>query len=119
MYNLATLYTLGEGVNEDRTEALRLFEQAAALGHAKSINMIGSFYEDGWVVERNLATAALHYQKAAELGDFRGQFNHARMLVAAADMEGARYWFTRMTQTATPAFREKATAWMAEHAPAT
>ncbi|NWK99029.1 sel1 repeat family protein [Sphingobium lactosutens] len=115
MYNLATLYTLGDGVSEDREEALRLFERAAALGHAKSSNMIGSFYEDGWVVERNRVTAADHYRTAAEGGDFRGQFNHARMLAGAGDMDGAQYWLAQMTQTATPAFREKARIWMTAH----
>lgn len=112
MYNLATLHTLGEGVDEDRAAALRLFERAAALGHAKSINMIGSFHEDGWVVERDRAAAARHYRKAAEGGDFRGQFNHARMLADAGDVDGARHWLAQMIQTATPAFREKARMWM-------
>ncbi|MFD1103831.1 tetratricopeptide repeat protein [Sphingobium olei] len=114
MYNLATLYTLGEGVSEDRTEAFRLFQQAAALGHAKSVNMIGSYYEDGWTVDRDLDEAARHYQQAGEQGDFRGQFNHARMLVDAGDIDCAREWLKRMTQTATPAFREKARLWMTQ-----
>ena len=114
MYNLATLYTLGEGVSEDKAEALNLFERAAALEHAKSINMIGSFYEDGWVAERNLVTAASHYRKAAEGGDFRGQFNHARMLAEAGDLDHARHWLSKMTETATPAFREKARMWMTQ-----
>lgn len=114
MYNLATLYTLGEGVNEDKAEALNLFERAAALEHAKSINMIGSFYEDGWVVERNLVAAASHYRKAAEGGDFRGQFNYARMLAEAGDLDHARHWLSKMTETATRAFREKARMWMTQ-----
>lgn len=114
MYNLATLYTLGEGVSEHKAQALNLFERAAALEHAKSINMIGSFYEDGWVVERNLVTAASHYRKAAEGGDFRGQFNHARMLAEAGDLDHARRWLSKMTETATPAFREKARMWMTQ-----
>jgi len=113
MYNLATLYTLGEGVSEDRPEALRLFEQAAALGHAKSMNMIGSFYEDGWVVGRDMRQAARHYAMAAEGGDFRGQFNHARMLIDAGDMAGAQIWLARMSEAATPAFLAKTKLWMA------
>jgi TPR repeat protein len=38
-----------------------LFRQAAAQGHAKSMTMVGSFYEDGWAVPANLAVAAYHY----------------------------------------------------------
>lgn len=113
LYNLATLYTLGEGVGQDRAEALRLFERAAAQGHAKSVNMIGSFYEDGWVVDRDMDRAADHYARAAQGGDFRGQFNHARMLVARGDVDGARAWLDAMVETATPAFLAKARQWMA------
>ncbi len=50
MYNYATMLALGNGVDEDRAAALAWFEKAAALGHAKSINLIGGFHEDGWVV---------------------------------------------------------------------
>lgn len=114
MYNLATLHTLGEGVEQDRAEALRLFQQAAALGHVKSLNMIGSFHEDGWVVDRDRALAADYYRQAADGGDFRGQFNHARMLVEQGDMDGARHWLTLMKDSATPAFLQKTAAWMAE-----
>ena len=113
MYNLATLYSLGEGVSEDRPEALRLFEQAAALGHAKSMNMIGSFHEDGWVVERDIRQAARYYEMAAKGGDFRGQFNHARMLIDGGDIAGARLWLAKMSETATPAFLAKTKIWMA------
>jgi TPR repeat protein len=116
MYNLATLYTLGEGVELDRAEALRLFRQAADLGHVKSLNMIGSFYEDGWVVERDAVMAADYYRQAAEGGDFRGQFNHARLLVERGDMDGARLWLVRMKESATPAFLQKTAAWMAQQA---
>src|SRR3546814_2733507 len=49
MYNYATLLALGEGVAEDKRAALDWFRKAAGLGNAKSMNYIGSFYEDGWV----------------------------------------------------------------------
>lgn len=89
MYNLATLHCLGEGVVLDRAEALRLFEGAAAQGHVKSITMVGGFHEDGWVVPRNMEIAADHYRRAAEGGDFRGMFNHARMLIEDGRSEEA------------------------------
>lgn len=109
MYNLATLLALGEGgVPQDKLQALHWLRRAAELGHAKSINLIGSFYEDGWVVVQDLGIAAEHYKRSAELGDFRGQFNHARFLAAAGDFEGAERWLRRVPVTATPAFLEKA-----------
>lgn len=112
LYNLATLNALGEGVPQDRARALDLFRQAAAMGHAKSINLIGSFFEDGWVVARDMEQAADHYRRAAEGGDFRGQFNHARMLAAQGDKHGASLWLARVEQTATPAFLIKMREWI-------
>src|SRR6202012_3200077 len=76
MYNLATLLSLGQnGVHQDRHEAFDWFQKAAALGHVKSINILGGFYEDGWIVKADRAIARDHYRRAAIGGDFRGQFN--------------------------------------------
>ncbi|TPG55097.1 tetratricopeptide repeat protein [Sphingomonas glacialis] len=113
MYNYATLLALGDGVAEDRQAALAWFRKAAALGNAKAINFVGSFHEDGWVVERDMAAAALCYARAAQGGDFRGAFNHARMLGAAGRIDDAIGWLKRAGASATPAFVEKAAAWLA------
>ena len=117
MYNYATLLALGEGVPLDRAAALGWFRKAAALGSvlagAKAINFVGSFHEDGWVVERDLKAAAICYARAAHGGDFRGAFNHARMIGAAGKIEDAIAWLKRAGATATPAFIEKASAWLA------
>jgi TPR repeat protein len=118
MYNLASLLALGSGVPEDRPAALALFQKAAAMGHAKSINIIGNFLEDGWVVDRDLAAASDHYLRSAEGGDFRGMFNHARMLLLAGEREDAVVWLTRIPETATPAFSAKVLDWLKEHEPA-
>ena len=113
MYNYATLLALGQGVAEDKAAALDWFRKAAALGNAKAINFIGSFHEDGWVVERDMVAAALCYARAAQGGDFRGAFNHARMLGAAGQVEDALGWLRRAGASATPAFVDKAVAWLA------
>lgn len=113
MYNYATLLALGHGVAEDKAAALDWFRKAAALGNAKAINFIGSFHEDGWVVPRDLSAAAHCYARAAQGGDFRGAFNHARMLGAAGRIEDAIGWLRRAGATATPAFVDKAAAWLA------
>jgi len=112
LYNYATALALGEGVAEDKPAALALFRRAAAMGNAKAMNFVGSFHEDGWVVERDLAEAARWYQRAAEGGDFRGRFNHARMLADAGRIDEARAWLARVPETATPAFREKLETWL-------
>lgn len=112
MYNLATLLTLGHGVPRDRAAALRWYRQAAALGHAKSINLIGGFYEDGWEVTRDRDTARDYYRRAAEGGDFRGQFNYARLLGEDGRIDEATLWLRRVPSTATAAFLRKMTAFL-------
>ncbi len=113
MYNYATLLALGEGVEQDRPAALALFRKAAAMGNAKAMNFIGSFYEDGWVVKRDLDEASAYYAKAAEGGDFRGQFNHARLLAERGQIDEALGWLKRVPETATDAFLEKARDFLA------
>jgi uncharacterized protein len=112
MYNYATALALGEGVAEDRAAAFAWFQRAAALGNAKAINHVGSFHEDGWATPRDVAEAARCYALAAESGDFRGAFNHARMLAAQGDVDAALDWLERSGEMATPAFVEKACAWL-------
>nr|WP_175799679.1 tetratricopeptide repeat protein [Burkholderia anthina] len=113
MYNYATALALGNGVNENRTDALDWFRRAAALGHAKSINLIGGFYEDGWVVPVDAEAAFGHYRRAAEAGDFRGQFNYARLLAARGRIDEALGWLAHVPATATPAFVAKMRAYLA------
>ncbi len=112
MYNYATLLALGQGVVEDKPQALDWFRKAAAMGNAKAINFVGSFYEDGWVVARDMAEATACYAQAAEGGDFRGQFNYARMLIAEGETDRALAWLGRVRRSATPAFLDKAAAWL-------
>jgi len=117
MYNYATLLALGDGVAEDKAAALALLETVAAmdsgLASAKAINFVGSFAEDGWACERDLARAADCYTRAAEGGDFRGCFNHARMLGAAGDLEAALDWLKQAGVRGNAAFLAKAEAWLA------
>ena len=84
---------------------------AAALGHAKSANFIGAFHEEGRIVPRDLAKAAECYAAAAEGGDFRGRFNHGRLLAEAGRTEEAVGWIARGAETATPHFRRRMRDW--------
>ncbi|SNS35261.1 hypothetical protein SAMN05421770_101622 [Granulicella rosea] len=111
MYNLATLLSRGEdGVPQDNEQALYWLRRAAGMEHAKSINVLGGFYEDGWIVARDQQAAVAHYKRAAELGDFRGQFHYARVLAEAGHLAEAEVWVRKVPETATPAFLEKAAA---------
>ncbi|WP_323011696.1 tetratricopeptide repeat protein [Castellaniella sp.] len=112
MYNYATALALGQGVETDHPAALGWFEKAAALGHAKSMNMVGSFHEDGWAVTQNQDIALQWYRQAAEGGDFRGQFNTARLLLERGEAQAALSWLAHVPDTATPAFLRQAAHWL-------
>jgi TPR repeat protein len=112
MYNLATLLTLGRGVPENKLEAIHWLRKASDLGHAKSMNLLGGFYEDGWVVQQDIATASEFYCKSALAGDFRGQFNYARMLVREGQIGRALSWLQKVPETATPPFMQKMKAFL-------
>jgi TPR repeat protein len=105
MYNYASALGLGAGLPKDEGAALLWFQKAAAFGHAKSINFVGAFHEEGRIVSRDLAKAADCYRRAAEGGDFRGQFNHARMLVQAGRIDEALTWLDQANKTCTDGFR--------------
>ncbi len=77
--------------------------------------MIGGFCEDGWGVERDMEVAKDHYRRAAEGGDFRGMFNHARMLIDAGNLDQALDWLRRLPHCATPTFLAKARKWLEVH----
>ncbi len=118
MYNYATLLTLGDGVPEDRVAALGWLRRAerdgAGLARAKAVNVIGSFHEDGWATPRCMTNAAACYARAAEGGDFRGCFNHARMLGAVGEIAAALRWLTRAGEWGNASFVAKAEAWLAK-----
>lgn len=118
MYNHATLLALGDGVAEDRAAALIWLRRAAARGYAKAENFIGSFHEDGWACPRDLLAAAQCYARAAHGGDFRGCFNHARMLVTKGRVREALPWIERAGTLGTSRFRAQVADWLAAQADA-
>ena len=117
MYNYATLLALGEGVAQDRAAALGWLEKAVAAGsglaRAKAINFVGSFAEDGWAGPVNMARAADCYAQAAAGGDFRGCFNHARLLGADGRMDEALAWLERAGALGNPRFVAQVEEWLA------
>lgn len=113
LYNLATMLSLGRGVAEDKAQAFELFRQASAQGHAKSTNMVGIFHEDGWATPQNTMLAAYHFARAAEGGDFRGAFNHARMLIEAGQLDEALTWLETAYAGGHARFRDQMADWLA------
>lgn len=112
MYNYATLLALGDGVAEDKPAALVWLRRAARQGFAKAENFVGSFHEDGWATPVDLLAAAQCYRRAAHGGDFRGCFNHARMLVVKGRVGEALPWIERAGALGHSRFRGQVRDWL-------
>ncbi len=104
MYNYASALGLGAGADKDEAAAFHWFSKAAALGHAKSINFVGAFHEEGRLAPLDMDKAKACYRTAAEAGDFRGQFNLARRLASEGRIDEALAWIGRARAGAPPAF---------------
>lgn len=107
MYNFANLLIKGKGVEKNLAKAFELYYQAAQMGHAKSMNLVGRFYEEGWLVESNLQLATDWYRRSASAGDFRGQCSYASVLTAQDRVDEAVCWLKSAMQTATHGFMQK------------
>lgn len=104
-YNIANLLARGDGVPLNRGEALGWYLRAARQGHAKSMNLVGRFVEEGWGnLPADPVAAQDWYRRAAEGGDFRGQFNHASVLARHGEVAEAAPWFRRAAETGTLGF---------------
>jgi TPR repeat protein len=103
-YNFANMLLRGRGIARDRKKALALYRRAADQGHCKSINMVGRFIEEGWEAPANPVLAAKWYRRAAEAGDFRGQYNLASVLALGGDIAQAEAWLRRAMESATSDF---------------
>ena len=95
LYNLANLLATGRGLAMDQPAALNCYRKAAQMGHAKSMNLLGRYLEQGQYCEKNLAQAHHWYERSAYGGDFRGQFSHASILLEQGDVQSALQWFKR------------------------
>ncbi|CAG2159269.1 hypothetical protein [Cupriavidus numazuensis] len=76
---------------------------------------MGSFFEDGWKVAPAIGIAHDYYRRAAEAGDFRGQFNCVRLAAVSGNHAHAADWIAVVPQTATDAFLDKCSTFFATH----
>jgi hypothetical protein len=106
-YNLANLYATGRGLTQDHQQAFTLYQKAALQGHAKSMNLVGRYYQEGICVARNENTATQWYMRSAEAGDFRGQISLAGVLADQGDIKSAVFWLRKAMLTANTAALSK------------
>ena len=69
IYDIATRYESGDGLEQDYTEAFAWYSKAHKLGHPHAIYRVGKFFENGVVVNKNLDMAIKKYKLAAYRGD--------------------------------------------------
>lgn len=103
-FNLGALLVNAGGFAADPSGALHWFVRAARRGHPKAMAMVGRFLEHGWGRPPDPAAARRWYRRAALGGDYRGQFDYARMLYADGGVEEALAWFSRSIENAVPDF---------------
>lgn len=95
LYNYANLLATGRGVEQNHAQALACYRRAAQLGHAKSMNLLGRYLEEGLVCPADPQAARDWYRRSAEGGDFRGQFSHGAILADAGRIDEALDWLQR------------------------
>ena len=77
--DLGLMYSDGNGVAQNYTEAIKWYRKAAELGYSYGQNNLGTVYENGEGVEKNYTEAIKWYQKAAEQGQVNGEYNLGKM----------------------------------------
>ncbi len=94
-YNLALLYSRGQGLDRDPVKATQLFESAANQGLVQAQYNLGLAYLTGNGVTQNEDTAMSWFQKAAELGDPNAADNLGTILEKHQDYGSAMKWYRK------------------------
>jgi hypothetical protein len=95
--NLGLMYSKGEGVPENDTEAVRWYRLAADQGHPKAQYNLGNSYANGTGVPQNHAEAVRWFRLGADRGDAKAQYSLGVMYdngdgVPENDVEAYKWW---------------------------
>lgn len=95
IYNLGSLYFL----NDDHKIALPFFEKAAKLNEPNSLNMLGIYYKNGIIFEKNSEKSLDYFRKAAKQRNRDAEFNVGQAYYygdgVEQDYKQALAWFTK------------------------
>ncbi len=103
-FNLANLLFDGQGIAADWCAARFWYLQAGRRRHAKAMNMLGRYCEEGWCHVPRPGAAFHWYRRGAEGGDFRAQFNYARLLFGRGRRDEALRWLEMSIDHGIPVF---------------
>jgi TPR repeat protein len=95
MTHLGCCYDNGElGLQQDWNKALELWTQAAELGSSEAHYQIGTSYDEGEGVEKNMKKAIHHYELAAMAGHETARYNLGCIEYKSGNMERAKKHLT-------------------------
>lgn len=88
-YSLGQCYYLGEGVPEDKAEAIKWYLKAAEKGDVLAMTELGVFYEHGWNVIQDWTEAYAYYNVAGIKHDGRARIyrENLRKQMTAAQLD--------------------------------
>jgi TPR repeat protein len=100
MYVLGLAYEHGkEGVDQNETDAVRMYRAAHAREYTEAANKLGEIYRMGIGVEQSYDSALIWYRTAADAGSADGMINVGLIyelgLEVPADSAAAREWYRR------------------------
>ena len=102
LFEVATRYAEGRGLQADLAEAAKWYEKSAELGFAPAQYRIGNMYEKGIGVTRDIAKSRGWYEKAAEKGNASAMHNLAVLYAMGADgqtdNDAAAKWFIKAAE---------------------
>ena len=112
-FNLAGLYFVGQGVDQDYAQAQKWLTKAAEQDLAPAEYNLGVMYEEGQVAAKDYKEAMKWYTKAAEQGDADAQNNLADMYEEGhgvpQDIVRAHMWYSLAAASATGDVKNDAT----------
>ena len=96
LYQDAVTHLIGDGVPKDSDKALRLYHQAADMGHPQAQEDLGLIYYTGYKVKRNYVEAIKWYKEAALQGQIKSAYELSIMYCRGEgtpidDSEGAKW----------------------------
>ncbi|PCI05870.1 MAG: hypothetical protein COB78_04645 [Hyphomicrobiales bacterium] len=100
LFEIGRIYTDGNGVDRDLTEAAKWYRLAAERGHGPAQYRLGNFFEKGHGMVRDIDEAMVWYRLAAKQGNALAMHNLAVVTAmgtqsAKADLEIAAGWFEK------------------------
>ena len=99
LYNIAHMHYNGFGLEQNRNEAFKFYEQAAEKGFPLAFHQIGFYFDNGIGRDVNVQEAVKWYEKAAEKGVLISHHNlgfiyDTGRLTGKSDYAEAVRWYT-------------------------